>query len=95
MPDKEVEHLRRALAIYASREGFVLLRIFVDRRLMGTNGFTALFRALARGTARHVVVPALHHFARARGIQLVIKELIEQQTGAHVLVMYPSVEESA
>lgn len=95
MPDKELEHLRRRLTDFASCEGFTLLRVFVDRRHLHTSGFTALFYALARGEARHVVVPALRHFARFRSIQLVIKELIEDETGARVLVLYPSFEESA
>lgn len=88
-PDKEVESLRRELADYANRDGFVLLRVFVDRHGTFTSGFSALFQALHNGAAQHVVVPTLSHFAAINGVRAVMKELLEAQTGARVLVLRP------
>jgi hypothetical protein len=93
--DAEVAELRRQLGEYATGEGLVLIRIFEDRRFLPTTGFSALFTTLAMGSAKHVVVPALHHFARSLGAQLLFKELLEKQTGAQVLVMYGAAQESA
>ncbi len=92
--DKEIEELRRALVAYANCDGFVLLRVFVDRHGTFTSGFSALFRALHSGAAQHVVVPALSHFATINGIRVVMKELLEAQTGARVLVLRAETEVS-
>jgi hypothetical protein len=55
--DREVEAARRELAGFAHRDGFLLLRVYVDRIGLPTTGFTALFQALGSGVAGHVVVP--------------------------------------
>ncbi|MGH8566739.1 MAG: hypothetical protein ACREXU_01665 [Gammaproteobacteria bacterium] len=60
---KRVEELRRSMAAYASKEGFVLQRVFVDQSRLHTIAFTDLFHALSCGEAAHVLVPALHHLA--------------------------------
>jgi hypothetical protein len=84
--DRQVECLRRELAGYAGSEGFVLLRVFVDRNGTPTTGFSALFRTLCGGPVRHVVVPTLDHFAVVNGIRVIMKELLEQQLGTRILV---------
>jgi hypothetical protein len=93
--DRDVENARRELAAFAGRDGFVLLWVFVDRSGLPTTGFSALFRALCAGTACHVVVPTLRHFAVVNGFRVVMKELLEAQTGARVLVVHPDCEESS
>ncbi|GLY53589.1 hypothetical protein [Lentzea sp. NBRC 102530] len=83
------EVLRRAMAAFASREGFVISRILVDRTFEHTAAFTELLAALGDGEARHVLVPALHHFGHCDGVQLAMKELLESN-GARVLLLFPS-----
>lgn len=95
MSGKRVEELRRGMAAYASKEGFTLARVFVDQSQLHTIAFTQLFHALTCGEAAHVLVPALHHLAHYPSIQTAMKELLESQTGARLLVMYPDVQDSA
>ncbi|MGH3759883.1 recombinase family protein [Actinophytocola sp.] len=94
MPATEIEQLRRALANYARREGFTLLRTFVDDSPIHTAALAELTDALRSGQAAHVLVPSLRHLAHFPGVQLAMKDLLESQTGVRVLVMYPSLEES-
>lgn len=88
MPERQVERMRQRLADYADREGFCLTRTLVERNPMWATAFDELIQALQAGEAEHAVVPALHHFAHFTGMQLAMKELLERQTGASLLVMY-------
>lgn len=87
---RDVEDLRRAVASYAEKEGLTLVRVYVDRGRTQSAGFSSLVKALSNGEAEHVVVPALHHLGHFPGTRLLIKEMLESQTGARVLVMYSS-----
>lgn len=91
-PEEQVTRFREDIATYATREGFTLGEVYSDNYESQTSGFSALVDALEQGDARHVIVPALHHFARSPGIQLAFKETLERKTGAFVVVMYPSPE---
>ncbi|MGH3567884.1 MAG: hypothetical protein ACRDRH_18020 [Pseudonocardia sp.] len=93
--EKRIEELRRSMAAYASQEGFTLGRVFVDQSRLHTIALTELFHALSCGEAAHVLVPALHHLAHYPSIQAAMKELVESQTGARLLVMYPNVTDAA
>lgn len=93
--DDRIEQLRKELAAYAEREGFTLSTCFADHYDAQTSGFSALVDALEHEESGHVIVPALHHLARSSGIRLAMKELLERKTGARVVVMYPSPEESS
>ncbi|APU15250.1 recombinase family protein [Actinoalloteichus fjordicus] len=85
---REVENLRRKVADFAQREAFTLVRVYVDRDRTQSAGFSSLVKALSDGEAHHVVVPALQHLAFMASARLLMKEMLEIQTGAHVLVMY-------
>jgi hypothetical protein len=89
----EIERLRRALADYARQEGFTLLRTFVDNSPMHTAALAELIDALRSGEAAYVLMPSLRHLAHFPGVQLAMKDLLESQTGAWVLVLYPASEE--
>jgi DNA invertase Pin-like site-specific DNA recombinase len=88
---RDVEDLRRKVARYAEKEGFTLVRVYVDRGRTQSAGFSSLVAALNSGEASHVVVPALHHLAFFPSARLLVKDMLETQTGARVLVMYPAV----
>ncbi|GAA5126119.1 recombinase family protein [Haloechinothrix salitolerans] len=92
--DGRARQYQDEIAAYAEREGFTLGEVYTDHYEAQTSGFSALVDSLERGEARHVIVPALHHFARSPGIQLAFKEMLERKTGACVVVMYPSPEAS-
>ncbi|MDX8029378.1 hypothetical protein SK803_04110 [Lentzea sp. BCCO 10_0856] len=78
------------MAAYASLEGFVITRVLVDTFFLHTAAFTELLVALDNGEASHVLVPALHHFGHAEGVQLAMKELVESKNSTRVLVLFPA-----
>lgn len=77
------------MAAFASLEGFVITRVLVDKFFLHTAAFTELLMALDNGEGSHVLVPALHHFGLAEGVQLAMKELLESKNGTRVLVLFP------
>jgi hypothetical protein len=77
------------MAAFASLEGFVITRVLMDKHFEHTTAFAELLAAVDRGEASHVLVPALHHFGHAKGVQLAMKELLESKNGARVLVLFP------
>lgn len=88
----DVAELKRELSAHANREGFSLADIYVEQIDSSASAFNALIEAMKRDEAPAVVVPALYHLARFPGLQLAMKEHLERETGARVLVMYPSPE---
>ncbi|KWX01748.1 hypothetical protein LI90_2780 [Carbonactinospora thermoautotrophica] len=92
---EQADRMRREIAEFADREGFTLLEIFMEMETTATSAFAALVDALQCTEARTVVVPAMHHLGRLPGVRLALKELLERQIGAQVLVMHPNPEEGA
>jgi hypothetical protein len=91
-PREVLDALKRQLTTYAEREGFCLGEIFVERPEANSSAFNGLLAALKQHEARAVAVPTLYHLARFPGLQLAMKEHLERETGARLLVMYPSPE---
>ncbi|MEV6717261.1 hypothetical protein AB0M48_35120 [Lentzea sp. NPDC051208] len=83
------------MAAFASLEGFVITRVLVDKYFEHTTAFAELLAAVDEGEASHVLVPALHHFGHAEGVQLAIKELLESKNGTRVLVLFPELRTGA
>ena len=81
--------LHGELASYAEREGFSLAAVFVERSNAGRSALMALVGALRRREAEAVVVPALDHLSRISAGRHALRNLIERESGARVLVMYP------
>jgi hypothetical protein len=77
------------MAAFASLEGFVITRVLVDKFFEHTTAFAELLAAVDQGEASHVLVPALHHFGLAEGVQLAMKDLLESKNGTRVLVLFP------
>lgn len=91
--DRDVEHLRRSLVNYAIQEGFVLLRVLADRCQAHTIAFAELISMLTWGDAAHIVVPTMQHLAQFPSVQQAMKDLLESQAGARVLVVNLGSEE--
>lgn len=87
---EEVSRMRQSIAEFADREGFVLTEIFVETETTATSAFAALMDRLQHTEARAVIVPTLRHFAHLAGVSAAMKELVERQAGAQVLVIHPS-----
>lgn len=78
---------RKALGDYAEREGYVLAEVFTERGESGSSAFASLMDALYLSEQPIVIVPSMCHFAHLPGLQSALKERIEQETGALVIVI--------
>jgi hypothetical protein len=78
---------RRALAAFATTEGFSLADIFTERVGGRDAAFDALVYVLQQYEVRVVAVPALDHLARVPGVPLA-KERLEDE-GVPVVVVPP------
>ncbi|MFI6644117.1 recombinase family protein [Streptomyces sp. NPDC050504] len=84
----ENEAVRRELETHASREGFELERLFIER--LGAeeeSAFFTLVDALKTTEVKHVIVPSLWHFARLPGLQAAMREHIEKELGARLWIV--------
>jgi hypothetical protein len=78
---------RKLLWEYAEREGYVLAEVFTERQESGSSAFASLMDALYLLERPIVIVPSMCHFAHLPGLQSALKERIEQETGAVVVVI--------
>ena len=85
--EQAVLDTRKDLAAYAEREGYTLTEVFMEREDSGSSEFAALIDAINRSEPPVVVVPSMCHFAHLPGLQTAMKDLIERETGARVLVI--------
>ncbi|WP_234044835.1 recombinase family protein [Streptomyces adelaidensis] len=84
----ETETIKRELAAYASREGFTLERLFIERlRANDESAFFTLIDALKNTEVKHVIVPSLWHFARLPGLQAAMCDHIEREIGARLWIV--------
>jgi hypothetical protein len=84
----EIQALRAELAIHATREGFALERLFIER--LGCDDESAFFTlvdALKTTEIKHVIVPSLWHFARLPGLQAAMRDHIEREIGARLWIV--------
>jgi Resolvase, N terminal domain len=85
-----VRAMRKDLAAHAEREGYMLTEVFMEREDSGSSAFAALIDAINRSEPPVVVVPSMCHFAHLPGLQIAMKDLIERETSARVLVIAPA-----
>ena len=80
----EVRGLMRA---YAEIEGYEFVELFVEHDQGGTSAFAGLVDLLKRHPGSTVAVPSLAHFAKLVGLQEAMCRLIDEETGARVVVL--------
>jgi hypothetical protein len=78
---------RRIVDEYAKREGYILARVFTEGPESGSSAFAALMDALYLSDHPVVIVPSIGHFAYLAGLQQAMKDRIEMETGALVVVI--------
>ncbi|SNQ47518.1 conserved hypothetical protein [Frankia canadensis] len=88
----ELDALKRELAAYADKEDFTLADIYIEQIGVWDSAFNALIEACKRDGVQVVAVLTLYHLARLPRLQRAMKEHLERETGAQVLVMYPTPE---
>lgn len=84
----EIETVTRELAVHATREGFALQRLFIERLdAADESAFFTLVDALKTTEIKHVIVPSLWHFARLPGLQAAMRDHIEREIGARLWIV--------
>ena len=86
---------QKVLGEYAEREGYVLDKVFVEREESGSSAFAALMDALYLSERPIVIVPSMCHFAHLPGLRLAMKERIEREAAALVVVINNPVHDKA
>ncbi|WP_234473812.1 MULTISPECIES: hypothetical protein [unclassified Streptomyces] len=84
----EIQTLETELAAHATRQGFALERLFIER--LGADDESAFFTlidALKTTEVKHVIVPSLWHFARLPGLQAAMRDHIEREIGARLWIV--------
>src|SRR5260370_1740624 len=82
------QNLRKALADYAERAGYTLAEVFTEHEELGSSAFAALMDALKRSKTPIVIVPSIFHFAHLPGLGSALKNLIERDTCARVVLIH-------
>ncbi|GHJ32999.1 hypothetical protein TPA0910_74320 [Streptomyces hygroscopicus subsp. sporocinereus] len=84
----EIQTIRAELATHATREGFSLERLFIERlEADDESAFFTLIDALKTTEIKHVIVPSLWHFARLPGLQAAMRDHIEREIGARLWIV--------
>ncbi|MGJ5826017.1 recombinase family protein [Streptomyces ossamyceticus] len=84
----EIQTIQTELATHATREGFSLERVFIER--LGSDDESAFFTlvdTLKTSEIKHVIVPSLWHFARLPGLQAAMRDHIEREIGARLYIV--------
>jgi hypothetical protein len=83
----ELPKVRREMRTYAEIEGFTFAELFVEHDQGGTSAFAGLVDLLKRHPGSAVVIPSLTHFAKLTALQEAMRNLIDEETGARVVVL--------
>lgn len=87
---EESERLRQQIADFVVSQGFLLGDVFVESEDSTSSAFAALIDALNVSGVTTVVVPTMHHLAHMEGVGAAMKERIESETGARIVVICAS-----
>ena len=85
--EQSARRLRDQLAASAEREGYLLGEVFIERDADGTSAFAALIDALVQSKTPVVLVPSMYHFAHLPGLRTAMKDHLERETGARVVII--------
>jgi hypothetical protein len=83
----ELDRLRQQMASFAADRGLELGKIFVESSDAANSAFAALMDAISATGAAAVVVPSMHYLANFEGVGVAMKQHIERETGASVLLV--------
>jgi hypothetical protein len=76
------------LSDFAGRRGYELAQIYTEHEGPGSPAFALLMDTLRCSGNLVVIVPGMCHFAQVPGLRSAMKEHIESETGARVLVVH-------
>lgn len=85
--EQAARRLRAELAAGAEREGYTLGEVFIERDAGGSSAFAALIDALTQSKTPVVLVPGMCHFAHLPGLRTAMRNHLERETGARVVII--------
>jgi hypothetical protein len=86
-PANELADLRQQMADVVASQGFILGDVFVESEDSTNSAFARLMDALHTSGVAIVAVPSMNHLARMESVSAAMKERIESETGARVLIV--------
>lgn len=84
MTEHELSDVKADLTAFATREGYCLAAVFIERIEHAPAAIAALVTEVKRSEAAAVIVPGIHHLAPLGAAQAA-RDHIEHYTGARVL----------
>jgi len=85
--EQSARRLQDELAAGAEREGYLLGEVFIEQDRGASSAFAALIDALAQSKTPAVVVLGMCHFAHLPGLRAAMKDHLERETGARVVII--------
>lgn len=83
---RRIARLRQQLAALAEREGLLLSEVFIETEDATNSAFAVLIDALRANDVTAVVIPSMDHLAHMEGVSIAMKDRIESETGARIVV---------
>lgn len=93
LPGVDEQQLMANLIALATREGFTLMLVFIEKEPQRASALNALVRYCQDLRIRNVVVPTTDHLNTLPGLAYLAKELLEQEIGGQVWIVAPVLEE--
>jgi Resolvase, N terminal domain len=85
--EQSARRLQDELAASAEREGYTLGEVFMEQDAGGSSAFAALIDTLTQTKTPVVVVPGVCHFAHLPGLRIAMRDHLERETGARVVII--------
>jgi hypothetical protein len=85
--EQSARRLRDELAVGAEHKGYTLGEVFIELDAGGSSAFAALIDALTQMKTPAVVVPGMCHFAHLPGLRAAMRDHLERETGARVVII--------
>jgi hypothetical protein len=86
-PANELADLRQKMADAVGAQGFVLSDVFVESEDSTSSAFARLMDALHASDVAIVAIPSMSHLAHMGSVSAAMRERIESETGARVLII--------
>ncbi len=86
-PANELADLRQQMADVVADQGFILSDVFVESKDSTSSAFARLMDALHASGVTIVAIPSMSHLAHMGSVSAAMKERIESETDARVLII--------
>lgn len=83
---KDTELLQQEMTAFAESRNYRLSHVFIETEDKASSAYAALIDAVRAYGVTAVLVPSLDHFGHLPGVGLAMRQRIEDETGARVII---------